>query len=130
MVHEVIRPIIQEVHEIIQPYRRVVQQVQPVIEEVRTVVAKSADKQTSPVAYSNHGRVNQYTGPMQLDIRHPGRKTPMFRKAAVFESDDTQNGYESMMMPTNQITRGKVYINKKGIPVYQAQYMGPVYMSS
>lgn len=46
VVHEVIRPIIQEVHEIIQPYRRIVQQVEPVIEEIRTVVAKDAGKQS------------------------------------------------------------------------------------
>lgn len=38
--HEVIRPVIQEVHEIIQPYRRVVQEVRPVIENVHTIVAK------------------------------------------------------------------------------------------
>lgn len=38
--HEVIRPVIQEVHEIIQPYRRVVQEVRPVIENVHTVVSK------------------------------------------------------------------------------------------
>ncbi len=40
VTHEVLRPVIQEVLEVIQPYRRVVQEVRPVLEEVHTVVAK------------------------------------------------------------------------------------------
>ncbi|KAI2808579.1 hypothetical protein BLOT_006524, partial [Blomia tropicalis] len=41
VVHEIVKPVIQEVREIIQPYRRVTQEVRPVIEEVHTVVHKS-----------------------------------------------------------------------------------------
>ena len=40
VLHEVLRPVIQEVREVIQPYRRVVQEVRPVLEEVHTLVAK------------------------------------------------------------------------------------------
>ena len=40
LVHEVTKPVIQEVREIIQPYRRVTQEVRPVIEEIHTVVHK------------------------------------------------------------------------------------------
>ena len=40
VVHEVLKPVIQEVREIIQPYRRLVQQIQPVIEQTHTIVAK------------------------------------------------------------------------------------------
>ena len=40
VLHEVLRPVIQEVREVIQPYRRVTQEVRPVLEEVHTVVAK------------------------------------------------------------------------------------------
>ena len=40
VLHEVVRPVIQEVREVIQPYRRVTQEVRPVLEEVHTVVAK------------------------------------------------------------------------------------------
>jgi len=40
VLHEVLRPVIQEVREVIQPYRRVTQEVRPVLEEVLTVVAK------------------------------------------------------------------------------------------
>ncbi len=39
-MHEVVKPVIQEVREIIQPYRRLVQQIQPVIEQTHTVIAK------------------------------------------------------------------------------------------
>jgi len=38
--HEVVRPVIQEVHEIIQPYRRVIQEIKPVQEEIQTIIAK------------------------------------------------------------------------------------------
>lgn len=40
VIHEVVKPVIQEVREIIQPYRRVTQEIRPVIEEVHTVVHK------------------------------------------------------------------------------------------
>lgn len=40
VVHEVSKPIIQEVREVIQPFRKVTQELQPVIENVHTVVTK------------------------------------------------------------------------------------------
>ncbi|KAH9494080.1 hypothetical protein DERF_014797 [Dermatophagoides farinae] len=45
VLHKLVRPIVQEVIEIIQPYRRVTQEIRPVLEEIRTVVAKQADTQ-------------------------------------------------------------------------------------
>jgi hypothetical protein len=38
--HEVTKPVIQEVREIVQPYRRITQELQPVIEKVHTIVSK------------------------------------------------------------------------------------------
>jgi uncharacterized protein with ATP-grasp and redox domains len=40
VIHEVVKPVIQEVREVIQPYRQLSQEVQPVVENVHTVVAK------------------------------------------------------------------------------------------
>ena len=40
VIHEVLRPVIQEVREVIQPYRKVTQEIRPVLEEVHTRVAK------------------------------------------------------------------------------------------
>lgn len=40
VIHEVNKPIVQEVREVIQPYRQVTQEVQPVIEQIHTVVAR------------------------------------------------------------------------------------------
>jgi hypothetical protein len=40
VIHEVHKPIIQEVREIITPYRQVTQEVQPVVEQVHTVVSR------------------------------------------------------------------------------------------
>jgi hypothetical protein len=42
--HEVYKPVIQEVREVIQPFRTVVQEVKPVLEEVHTIVAKGEPK--------------------------------------------------------------------------------------
>jgi hypothetical protein len=40
LVNEIVKPVIQEVTEVIQPYRRIVQEIRPVIEEVHTIVNK------------------------------------------------------------------------------------------
>ena len=42
VVHNVYRPVIQEVTEVIQPYRKVLQKVEPVIEEMKTIISKAA----------------------------------------------------------------------------------------
>ncbi|KAJ6220846.1 hypothetical protein RDWZM_006658 [Blomia tropicalis] len=40
VIHEVVKPVVQEIREVIQPYRRLIQQIQPVIEQTHTVIAK------------------------------------------------------------------------------------------
>lgn len=50
VIHEVIRPVIQEVREVIQPYRRVTQEVRPVQEEVNTGIAADAGQGRAAVA--------------------------------------------------------------------------------
>jgi len=50
VLHEVLRPVIQEVREVIQPYRRVTQEVRPVLEEVHTVVAKGEPRLRGAIA--------------------------------------------------------------------------------
>ena len=44
VMHHLMRPIIQEVLEVIQPYRRVTQEVRPVLEEIHTIVSKHAEE--------------------------------------------------------------------------------------
>lgn len=46
VIHEVVKPVIQEVREIIQPFRKITQQILPVQEEVLSVVSKGERKQT------------------------------------------------------------------------------------
>lgn len=41
--HEVIKPIIQEVREVLLPYRKIIQEIRPVTEEIQTIVAKKSD---------------------------------------------------------------------------------------
>jgi len=58
IVNEVVKPIIQEVREVIQPYRRVTQEIKPVIEEVLTVVHKGeriAYQQPLPLKTASYG---------------------------------------------------------------------------
>ena len=43
MRHEVIKPVIQEVNEVIQPYRHVFQRIEPMIEEIKTIVPQMSD---------------------------------------------------------------------------------------
>lgn len=45
--HEVTKPIIQEVHEIVKPYRRVIQEIRPVVEEIQTIVSKKSEDNRS-----------------------------------------------------------------------------------
>lgn len=50
--HEVTKPIIQEVREIITPYRRVVQEIRPVEEEVKTIVSRGKGRRQNNADYS------------------------------------------------------------------------------
>ncbi|KPM06660.1 DFP2-like protein 22 [Sarcoptes scabiei] len=56
VLHQLVRPIVQEVVEIIQPYRRVTQEIRPVLEEIRTIVAKQIDH---PQSKYHHSRIEQ-----------------------------------------------------------------------
>ncbi|UXI16138.1 hypothetical protein NH340_JMT02081 [Sarcoptes scabiei] len=183
VVHEVIRPIIQEVHEIIQPYRRVVQQVQPVIEEVRTIIAKDANsgdgsaKASLPVAnhlassnagndhrslmsghnhhsllvnagsghgYGHSSGVGSYNGgpnkgPLYAsasvsDLRHvaskPSSSTSSSNLNNAFDRKSMLENENLLSLPNNQrLVRSKVYITRKGVPVYQSNYRAPVYFT-
>lgn len=40
LFHEVHKPIIQEVHEVIKPYRRIIQEMQPVYQDVKTIISR------------------------------------------------------------------------------------------
>ena len=48
LVHDIQKPVIQEVREVIQPYRRITQEIRPVIEEVHTIVHKG-ERRIAPV---------------------------------------------------------------------------------
>jgi len=54
LVHEVTKPIIQEVREVITPYRRVVQEIKPVVEDIQTIVARGEARNTG-VAATGYG---------------------------------------------------------------------------
>ncbi|KPM09125.1 Cuticle protein [Sarcoptes scabiei] len=71
VVHEVVKPVIQEVREIIQPYRRVTQEIRPVIEEVHTVVHKGEGRRggAGGVGGVGPGAGKTYGGPSYKSSR-------------------------------------------------------------
>nr|XP_027196809.1 uncharacterized serine-rich protein C215.13-like [Dermatophagoides pteronyssinus] len=56
VVHAVMRPVIQEVREIIQPYRRLTQEIRPVLEEIHTIVSK--DERSEQSGSMQHSGMN------------------------------------------------------------------------
>lgn len=54
LVHEIQKPIIQEVREVITPYRQVTQEIQPVVEAVHTVVTKAEGQRQQYVANTQY----------------------------------------------------------------------------
>ena len=42
--HQVTKPVIQEVHEIIMPYRKIIQEIRPVEEQIKTIVARGKER--------------------------------------------------------------------------------------
>ena len=129
VIHEVIRPIIQEVHEIIQPYRRVVQQVQPVIEEVRTVIAKDSGKVASaePGLRAGGGDGGLGRHDKMISDANNGGYGMMHgeSKQMLHKLPPRSSSFVPIAPPSNIITRSKVFFTKRGIPVYQSSYMGP-----
>ena len=138
-MHEVVRPIIQEVHEIIQPYRRVVQQVQPVVEHIETIVAKDAghmgghsgghyggaDMGMGMAASTDGGDGGVASGSIggELGGEYAAGTTvqkTFYRRAlpsAPMIAAQSQI-YEQ------KIERPRTFVNKRGVPVYHSNYGG------
>ena len=66
LVHEVYKPIFQEVREVIQPFRKVIQKVEPVLEEVHTVVAKGEPRLRAALPLANN-----YAAPLAAPLATP-----------------------------------------------------------
>jgi len=60
VVHEVIKPVIQEIREIIVPYRKVIQKIEPVQEERKTIVHKDDLKDNGGDKYKYQGDNERY----------------------------------------------------------------------
>lgn len=54
--HRVIKPIVQEIHEIILPFRKIIQEIKPVQEEVKTIVARASAKGQVSVQGDSKGK--------------------------------------------------------------------------
>ena len=65
LMHEVTKPIIQEVREVIAPYRRVVQEIQPVQEEIQTIVARGQERVQNGGFFGSQHNNNNY-GPVAM----------------------------------------------------------------
>ena len=62
LFHEVNKPIIQEVREVITPYRRIVQEIRPVQEDIQTIVAKSSSGRGGGGNHYGGGHTMPYGG--------------------------------------------------------------------
>ena len=96
--HQVHKPIIQEVKEIIQPYRNIVQQVKPVIEDIRTIVPKDNDVEHLHQMKPGGTKMdwNAMTGYKKNNLRPPPRQSPanqmqnkFYTKRPMFDSVKT-----------------------------------------
>lgn len=87
--HEVHKPIIQEVKEIIQPYRNIVQQVKPVIEDIRTIVPKDNDVLHQHQQGGMIGAVN----PREMLPRRTALKPPPPRASPATVAQQLQGKY-------------------------------------
>lgn len=62
--HQVTKPVIQEVHEIIMPYRKIIQEIRPVEEEIKTVVARGKGRDQG----AGGGHSGGHSGGGQINI--------------------------------------------------------------
>lgn len=67
VVHEVIKPVIQEIREIIVPMRKVIQRIEPVQEERKTVVAHKGELEDKyPAKDDRQGELQEDKGPQEV----------------------------------------------------------------
>ena len=146
VVHEVVRPIIQEVHEIIQPYRRVVQQVQPVVEEIQTLIAKDAGHSGG----GGYGMGGGGGGMGHIGMSHGGMSHGgmggmggvaggsiggelggEYAAGSSLNKQFYRRALPSAPMSVAQsqiyeqkVERPRTFVNKRGVPVYHSNYGG------
>ena len=103
--HEIQKPVIQTIREVIIPYRQVIQEIKPVVEEVKTVVATGTPKSS---VYMNFGQQSQqYSNPSTNGYNSYGYVLNTNHESATpYQSDvNPTNNYNSVDSPT--ITQNK-----------------------
>lgn len=110
VVHEVYKPVIQEIREIIQPFRKVVQQVQPVVEEVQTVVHRGDGRRGGGGNGGNGGGQGGEYGQRQQSYKGYAKR-----------STDSNKKYNTIK---EYLPQGSV-MSVSGVPVYRSVYKGP-----
>nr|XP_046912743.1 transcription factor mef2A-like [Dermatophagoides farinae] len=73
VIHNVYRPVIQEVTEVVQPFRKVLQKVEPVIEEMKTIISKAAPQDGSIVQQQQQQQHHQQQQQQQQQQRQQFR---------------------------------------------------------
>jgi hypothetical protein len=112
VIHEVYKPVIQEIREIIQPFRKVVQQVQPVVEEVQTVVHRGDGRRGSSGGNGGGQGGEEYGGSGQKQSYGKG-----YSKRSTIGSKKYNSAKE-------YLPQGSV-LSVRGVPVYRSIYKGP-----
>lgn len=57
LIHSVVKPVIQEVYEMITPFRKITQEIHPVQEDVQTIIARDANGETDKVTHNEQANI-------------------------------------------------------------------------
>lgn len=101
VIHEVSKPVVQEVREVIQPYRQVTQEVQPVIEQIHTVVSRGEGVRQQYVAQPQVVQTVQQARPVATfqAIAQPVGAFQVSQPAAAFQAIAQPVSYQAVAQP-------------------------------
>ncbi|KAH9413177.1 hypothetical protein DERP_006863 [Dermatophagoides pteronyssinus] len=107
LIHRVVKPIIQEVYEIIKPYRKITQEIKPVEENIQTIISRQIPSDNKYVPVNGGG---QYKGGSQSTSPITIRPGSSFQQQAEMYQDsgssfgDGSGGYQSSHLKPNTIS--------------------------
>lgn len=138
IIHEVVKPVIQEIREIIQPFRKITQQILPVQEEVHSIVSKGEKRSEieqvtdeAAVAGGSSAEVQQQEEFAALQAQQRLRENPatyptqQYQQAAPVEQKQLQPAFISVPLPpqpTNTVVQAGLVGGTRILPASEAIY--------
>lgn len=137
IIHEVVKPVIQEIREIIQPFRKITQQILPVQEEVHSIVSKGEKRSEieqvtdeAAVAGGSSAEVQQQEEFAALQAQQRSRDNPadyvqQYQQPAPVEQQQLQPAFISAPLPpqpTNTVVQAGLVGGTRILPASEAIY--------